>query len=402
VNRKPVILLVLLLAPAIRGALEPGVEVVLDIPGGSGQMRVFTPTNHDAGKPAPVLFFYHGQGGQPTTQLPRQCTGDRDFLVVGMPYSGGAGDPANPDTTAAELLQFRRALSTLSGRVRIDRERVFLGGLSKGGWLAGLVGEAAGEDVAGWAILLAGRLRQPPPKSSLRGKAIYLGAGEHDPNMPSARRARVFYREQGARVSFEEYAGQGHRSPPVEALPVLQAWFAAQGRLRQPDESARETLRGWYTDTLEDAAAESDPLAQYHLLQAALNDPRMGRFGTDRQNVLRRQIQKLAARPPVRDEWRAQQDFDTLLAADYTIQRLDDMKEVRDGLRHLADQYSHTRIAPLAREEYQRVSEAYRRSLEATTRARSQAGQRSMMPPNPVRRSVPKGRREGNKIIFGR
>ena len=120
-------------------ALTPGVEVSVSLPSGA-HMKVFLPANYRPDAKWPVIFFYHGQNGSPTTSLIRQHTGDHDYIVVGMPYITPEGDKPVPDFAGRELPALRAARQWIATHASTDEARVYLGGVSKGGWAASLLG----------------------------------------------------------------------------------------------------------------------------------------------------------------------------------------------------------------------------------------------------------------------
>ena len=76
-----------------------------------------------------------------------------------------------------------------------------IAGISMGGWMTTSLGERELPSIAGMVILLAGRpmhAKPLPPGTSLRNIPVYIGAGETDPNMMPARKAREFYKRNGA------------------------------------------------------------------------------------------------------------------------------------------------------------------------------------------------------------
>ncbi len=348
--------------------LTPGAESAVDLAGG-GRMQIFLPSAYDPTRAWPVVFFYHGQGGQPTTAPLRRFAGDREFIVVGMPYL----EPEPKQRTSAEqdlycrreIENLRRARDWVERQARVDAGRVFLGGLSMGGWTASMLGERELPQLAGLVILLAGRVRTAaPPPASFGGKPVYIGAGDTDANLHAARRAAALYRHLGAKVTFEEFAGVGH-ALPAEA-PALTAWLETQGRLRSAGEAARKELDDWFAERLRAAVAETEPVKRYLGLRALWDDPRFPLCSPACETRLRQALPPVMAAPSVQTERSAEETLDRLLVADQQVKRLDDLKAVRDGLLRLADTAPDTRAGRIAAQEFRWVDEAWSKSLAAS------------------------------------
>lgn len=180
----------------------------------------------------PLLLFYHGQNGRPDLDIPLRHGAGAGWVVVGMGYR--AKEPA--ESAAEKIRRDAEYLGLTMERVARERAfdpaRVYVGGISAGGWHASLMLEEARDRVAGAVLLASGRARfnhSLPPPGSLRGKSVFIGAGAEDPNLyPSCEAAEV-YRQAGAAVYREEYAGVGHAPPPADRS-LLGEWFQAAGR----------------------------------------------------------------------------------------------------------------------------------------------------------------------------
>jgi len=219
--------------------LPPGRETRVDEPKvGGGYFTVYVPSDYRASRRWPAIFCYHGQGGKQTVWPFREITGGKGFIVVGMSYL----DQSPRRLTTAEFDQqmareaecVATALARVASRLAVDREQLFVGGFSMGGWMASSMAEACPELWAGIAILGAGRQKFDLPLQNpriLRNKPIYIGVGEKDPNYPAAQKGADFYRKVGAVVTFEKYDGLAHQMKMD--TPVLPAWLLANGPQRQ-------------------------------------------------------------------------------------------------------------------------------------------------------------------------
>ncbi|MHC4719736.1 MAG: dienelactone hydrolase family protein [Planctomycetota bacterium] len=122
--------------------------------------------------------------------------------------------------------------------LRIDEKRLFVTGFSMGGWHSSLLLESSPKVWAGGVIFAAGRSRNvnaittAANKSALRGKPIYIGAGESDVNLKPAKKAAAYYRKLGAEVTFEEFAGHGHSFDP-SGSEMLYNWLITNGSTQE-------------------------------------------------------------------------------------------------------------------------------------------------------------------------
>jgi predicted esterase len=407
---------------ATAGAGEPtltaGQESTVALSPSNGTVKVFLPSNYSADQKWPAIFFYHGMGGSPDTSFLRSFTDGRDYVLVGMSYLDNDDSPRSAQEQERylrrELEHFRAARNWLTAHASIDETRLIMAGASKGGWTTSALGELELPRLGGLIILLAGRpeSRTPkPPAGALQNKPIYIGDGEMDPNLIPARRAREFYRRNGAVVTFEEYMGKGHEVPPV--APRLSAWLEANGRCRQTagQEAARKELAAELETRFAAAAAETNALTQYGRLLDLVEDPRTRLYSPAVLSQAKSQLVSLARSSPVKEEWTAETTFNELVYRETCIQRLADMKAVLDGYQKLAQLYPQTRYGKLSAQYAPHLADAYQKSVEATAKANANrpAGgttntTSSVKPAFPV--SGP-GRppilipvRKGNKITF--
>jgi predicted peptidase len=207
----------------------PGQEIRVDANNkfiGGDHFMVYVPSDYNDKQDWPAIFFYHGMGGQPTTWPFKQITQGRGFIVIGMGYVPGSEDPMTEGRYINYIKRERRSVLEvkryLSERLRIDEKRLFITGSSKGGWHTSAMLEGSAKVWAGAVILAAGRSRNAgllstdAGRRALRGKPIYIGAGEKDTNLASAKKAVAYYERLGAKVTFEEYKGAEHAFDPTK------------------------------------------------------------------------------------------------------------------------------------------------------------------------------------------
>jgi acetyl esterase/lipase len=383
--------------PAMQ-TLTAGAESTVAVPQTGARMKVFLPTNYQPNAKWPVVFFFPGTGGAASTALVRQYTGDRDYIVVGLPYVTPNTEQPLPDFVSRELQNFRAARQWLATHASTDEARVYLGGISKGGWTTTQVGEAELPRLAGLIILLAGRghpFSVAPGGTAYRGKPIYLGDGETDNNMRPARQATTFYQTRGAAVTFEEYPGIGHAMP--QEAPRLRTWLLAQYRYANRDAAAQAELAAWFTNAVAAVKAATEVGEKFRLALDLVRDPRLWLCPPPAGATAQQLLQAATARSPTKEEWIAETTYWSLLWKTTNLRVPEDLRAARDGFLQITVTYPTTRWAKLAAEDHRILADAYTRTMAARTSltnitTHSGAGTRG----------IPVPRWSGNKIIFDR
>jgi poly(3-hydroxybutyrate) depolymerase len=213
----------------------PGQEVRVDVDDkdiGNDHFMVYVPSDYTDEQDWPVIFCFHGMDGQPTTWPFKETTRGKGFIIVGMGYvEGGKGKMTRGQYVnyiKRERKSILRVKKHVSNHLKIDNNRLFVAGYSKGGWHSSAILESSAKVWAGAIIFAAGRSPHanvlPSNKNALRNKPIYIGAGETDTNLAAAKKANTHYRRWGANVAFEEFKGRGHGFEPSESA-ILYNWL---------------------------------------------------------------------------------------------------------------------------------------------------------------------------------
>jgi predicted esterase len=179
---------------------------------------LWVPEDYTPERSWPLIFCYHGAGGSATTWPFQQVTGNRGFIIIGMNYTKSGAVP-NSARLIRELLRreknfFFETLEMVSGRLNVDKESIFMGGYSQGGYHTTFLGENVLDKLAGLVVLGAGRFymsHTPPLMKSIKDKPIFIGVGEMDTvHNPRSENAAETYKRWEADVIFEEWPGVGH------------------------------------------------------------------------------------------------------------------------------------------------------------------------------------------------
>ena len=157
--------------------------------------------------------------------------------MVGMAYLRDGMFNGSQGQALKELLNGAHVVRRLKQTgLNVDSKRLYVGGVSKGGWISGLIAEAKMNELAGVMVLAAGVV----PSSRARAirkrikpsKPLYIGVGEFDPNLIASRSAIKYFSALGADVTYDEYPGLGHQ---VKATQAMKDWFAIESRRGQGD-----------------------------------------------------------------------------------------------------------------------------------------------------------------------
>ncbi len=245
-------------------------SVVMD--GHTYRYQVYVPANFDKNKKWPVIVFLHGSGErgdngrlQTAVGLPaaiRGYAGDFPFIVV-MPQC-----PTDREAIWTDPAMEKLALATLDASVKEfhgDRERLYLTGLSSGGYGTWEIAAQYPGRFAAY-VPVCGGLRAPSDLPKLRssllddsriadpyaeiakriGKTpVWIFHGTDDDTVPveESRKMAAALRAAGGTVKYTEYPRTGHDSwDQAYSEPGLWEWLLAQ-RLRLIDVQDIQTIR---------------------------------------------------------------------------------------------------------------------------------------------------------------
>ncbi len=198
---------------------------------------LYVPASYTPERAYPLVVCLHGAGftGDAYLQRWQPRLGDRYILACPTLFRGDWW------TRTAEHLVLA-TLRTVAAQYRIDRDRVFLTGMSNGGIGAWLIGSHHAPVFAGLAPMASGLDSVLFPfLDNLRNTPAYIIHGRRDQVMPVDLSRSIARRldELGYAYTFREHdlshpmAG-GHFFPRQE-LPDLVAWLDTQRRGRSPD-----------------------------------------------------------------------------------------------------------------------------------------------------------------------
>jgi polyhydroxybutyrate depolymerase len=181
------------------------------------QYRLVVPKSVDLTAPAPLVVAFHGMFIDSKDLMPKYTklndTAAKHKFILAYPEAVGKSWGLAPDKVASDLAFFDALLAKLSADYQIDPDRVYVLGMSNGGYFAHLVGKERSKTVAavashsgplGLQTLLGVNAERKFP--------VLIVHGDKDNLLPVtwARENRDKYTKEGHTVKYVEVPGLGH------------------------------------------------------------------------------------------------------------------------------------------------------------------------------------------------
>jgi polyhydroxybutyrate depolymerase len=200
--------------PAAHGEFESETVQVADV---TRTYRLFVPRSVDLAKPAPLVFAFHGFLIDNKDAMPLYTklneTADKHGFILVYPNAVGGSWALSPDKMVKDLAFFDALLAKLTAEHKIDPDRVYLTGMSNGGYFAHFVGKerstvvaavAAHSAALGLQTLLGINAERKFPVMIIHGDKDNVIA------VATARENRDRYRKEGHEVNYVEVPGLSH------------------------------------------------------------------------------------------------------------------------------------------------------------------------------------------------
>jgi len=369
-------LLLLICAAAPAQDFAPGTETAVKLGTPADKTLVFVPKDYDADNSWPVVLWYHGTNGKPSTQYLRSVLNDKHAILVGMAYrEPGLLTIKSPqhriEYTNKEVAHLGLVLGELRKHLSIDRKRIIISGVSKGGWITNMLGHAKPEYFGGMALLMGGHHKHAAPSpnpAGFKGKPIYIGVGEDDRNYVFSRLGDAVWSGYGAMVSFDTWYNTGHEFPADTSM--FKNWLFRE----VAPEVIQADVEKWIETALPDAREIAEPMARFFALGDLRNDPRFAMCDEKVREQVRGELNALVkSDAQVRAAAKAERTFRETMAKEMRIKTLDQMKFVRDTYTTLLQQPLDPELKPQVATARDRVAKAYENSLAATRLANARA-----------------------------
>jgi predicted peptidase len=238
---------VLMLSSVALSAPKPGEQTAEMYTAGDKKMGylLYLPAEYgkDAGKKWPVMLFLHGSGeaGDGTTLLknvakhgpPKLVAGKKDFPFILISPQNPAPDKAAGRRGGWDPKVVKGLLDeVLSSEKQADKDRVYLTGLSMGGFGSWAMAAAYPDTFAAVAPICGGG--NPAIAEKIKQLPIWVFHGEKDPTVPIDRSVVMVdaLKAAGAKdVQFTRYPEAGHDSwTETYNNPKLYEWFLSHSK----------------------------------------------------------------------------------------------------------------------------------------------------------------------------
>ncbi len=200
--------------------------------------RLVVPTSVDLARPAPLVVAFHGMLIDSKDTMPKYTrlneTAERHGFIIAYPNAIGGSWGLTLDKVLGDVAFFDALLSRLAATYRIDPDRVYVLGMSNGGYFAHLVARERSSVIAAAAshsgplgLQTLGGINAP------RKFPVLIVHGTADGIFPVtvARENVDKYRREGHEASYIEVPGLGHAwASDANINERIWAFFAAHPR----------------------------------------------------------------------------------------------------------------------------------------------------------------------------
>ncbi len=181
------------------------------------EYRLVVPKTVDLSQPAPLVIAFHGMGIDSKDLMPRYTklndTAAKHKFIIAYPAAVGRSWGLAPDKVKNDLAFFDALLARLTSDYKIDPARVYVVGMSNGGYFAHLVGKERSKTVAAVASHSGPLgLQTLAGVNAARKFPVLIIHGDQDRVLPVewARANRDKYENEGHEVKYVELSGVGH------------------------------------------------------------------------------------------------------------------------------------------------------------------------------------------------
>jgi polyhydroxybutyrate depolymerase len=203
--------------PAKSGTAGTFVDEKLKVSGTERLYRLVVPKSVELKKPTPLVVAFHGMGIDSSKVMPRytkldDLAAEKKFILV-YPEAIGRNWGLEPKKVTADLAFFDALVAEISAKYEVDVNRIYVLGMSNGGYFAHLVGKERSTKVAavcshsgplGLQTLLGIRAERKFPVMIVHGDKDFL----FDPKI--ARENRDKYQREKHEVKYVEVPGLNH------------------------------------------------------------------------------------------------------------------------------------------------------------------------------------------------
>jgi polyhydroxybutyrate depolymerase len=183
------------------------------------EYRLYVPASANVGRPVPLVVAFHGMLVDSKDVMPTYTklngTAERHGFIIAYPNALGGVWGLWPDKIAADLAFFDALLARLSAAYRIDPERVYVLGMSNGGYFAHLLAKERSTVIAAVASHSGPLgLQTLGGVNATRKFPVLIAHGAQD----------LIFAVWIARENAEKYRREGHEVEYIELPRLGHAW----------------------------------------------------------------------------------------------------------------------------------------------------------------------------------
>jgi predicted esterase len=190
----------------------------------------YIPKNHDPNpKPMPLLLFLHGSGERGSDLQVVKKWGPLTWIEQGHPQPMIVIEPQCPEDEWWDPVRLARLIDQVSAQYKVDPKRIYVTGLSMGGFGSLEFAATYPERVTAVASLSGGE--DPGLAPRLKTIPIWFFHGAQDKTVPPSASADLAHALQkiGAPAELTIYPNAGHGKWDVTyGNPALYSWFLSQ------------------------------------------------------------------------------------------------------------------------------------------------------------------------------
>jgi polyhydroxybutyrate depolymerase len=179
--------------------------------------RLIVPETVDLERSVSLIVAFHGMLIDSKDIMPKYTrlneTAEAKKFIIAYPEAVGKSWGIAPEKVSSDLAFFDALLAQVTANYKIDPDRVFVLGMSNGGYFAHLVGKERSQTVAAVASHSGPLgLQTLPGVHASRKFPVLIIHGDEDPIFPVAfaRENRDKYKREGHEVKYVELPGHGH------------------------------------------------------------------------------------------------------------------------------------------------------------------------------------------------
>ncbi len=206
----------------------------------------FTPAGYDADKDKkwPLMLFLHGAGERSDSVESVKKNGPPKIVQTRKDFPFVLVAPVCPRNEWWKPVELADLLDEAMAKYRVDPDRVYVTGLSMGGYGTWEMLAACPERIAAAAPICGGG--DPADAARMKDVPIWIFHGDKDAAVPFGRSEKMFdaLRKISGRVKFTAYAGVGHNSwDAAYDNEELYKWMLAQKRGKPEQARASEDAK---------------------------------------------------------------------------------------------------------------------------------------------------------------